>query len=505
MIRVLSIVALIALLPGWAALAESPTISGAEGSSPRARLLRLLHDGQFDPAERLIESEIARAGRNAERSFFRAFVTYWRYLYDPENDAILDKLEGELKSAISIADRELKNSPDEGATRLWRGSSHLILAQVRASQRKVFGAAFEAKRAKKHLEAAVKADSPPVESDFGLGTYLYFADIVPGILKGIRALMFIPGGDREEGLRRLERAAERSSYFAIESHILLATIYADKREGLYDEAMEQRDAALGDYPESVAVLFGAARLELAVAQPYLALRHLEIALARCEALPETAPSVVATLAYYAAQAELWLFRPDRALEHLRPYLEDPSSAPSSDVDRIRRLAFRAATLCGGPPDWYRALPERGQPPTKDADELRRWREAGLTLAAGRDALRLEREGDLAASAHALRALYDVAPQDPTRALLVGRSLLIQGRGEEALPYLRQAMDSDRFPNRWQGAVRLMAGMAADVAGDRAEAISLYQESEERGFHGDNAARWYQKRPFEGVGGEGPPG
>jgi hypothetical protein len=45
------------------------------------------------------------------------------------------------------------------------------------------------------------------DAEFGIGMYRYYADVAPAVLRMLRWLFLLPGGDRVEGLRQLERAA----------------------------------------------------------------------------------------------------------------------------------------------------------------------------------------------------------------------------------------------------------------------------------------------------------
>jgi hypothetical protein len=120
-----------------------------------------------------------------EDAFLQAFVTYWTMIFDDENVALEARLEKEIQVALAAAER--KGSADASAT-LWAGNSHLVLAELRAGQRKAMGAAFEAKKAKKLLEAAVASGARKDDALFGLGTYNYMADTLPSFIKGLRAL-----------------------------------------------------------------------------------------------------------------------------------------------------------------------------------------------------------------------------------------------------------------------------------------------------------------------------
>jgi tetratricopeptide (TPR) repeat protein len=449
----------------------------ADGSDLRREVLDLLHDGRFDAADRQVERAVAEQPTEPGPAFLRAFVSYWRLLYDPGDDHVAREFEARLERTLDLASAaERAKRGDPGELALWRGSSHLLLAQLRASQRKPFGAAFEAKKAKRALESAVEADSPPADSDFGIGTYQYYADQVPTLVKGLRSLLFIPGGDRDQGLARLERAARSSRYFALEARILLATIYADDRERLYDEALRHAETALARHPEAIVVLHGAARLDLALHRPERARRRLDRALARADALGDVDRDVVATLRYYAARAELAAYRPDRALTHARAILDGGTGLPEEVVERTRRIAREAILL----------LPD---PATDDP--------VARTLVRARPALELEREPDVESAFRKLDALARESPEDPVAALLAGRAALLAGHPQPAYAWLRRAEAGANLPERFAGDARLRLGMASDWMSRRGAALAWYGRAESSPrFDGHDAVRLYRGRPFE---------
>jgi tetratricopeptide (TPR) repeat protein len=58
-----------------------------------------------------------------------------------------------------------------------------------------------------------------------MGGYLYFADILPGVVKFLKWLIRIPGGDRERGLELLEQASRSDGYARTDTELVLGVIY----------------------------------------------------------------------------------------------------------------------------------------------------------------------------------------------------------------------------------------------------------------------------------------
>jgi hypothetical protein len=392
-------------------------------------VLDRLHQGRFDAAEaRIAEFPGDTGAARAERSFLLAFSTYWRVLYDPYNDQLRKRFEEELLAAIGDGEKYMKSSPGDSRASLYLGSAHLLRAQLRAAEKKVFPAAYEAKKSRNMLLRSVQASSSGPDSCFGLGTYEYYADQLPAIVKGLRFLLFIPGGDREVGLRRLERAAGEGSLFRFEARVVLLTIYSGDKEHLHDDALRHAGLLLDEQNRSVTALHAAAKLYLGLARPAQAAALLAEAL---DAVKEdAADEVVAALHYQAALADYQRFEPEAALVHLNWMLETGRPLP-----------------------------------------------AGL----GEDARDLVRQCRLMAIAGEGSAL---------KRMMAGRTLLLDGRIEEAARALGAAAADPSLPAEYRNRCRVLAGQAADLSGNRRQAERWYREA---GRH--NAAALYRQRPF----------
>ena len=477
------------------ALASGSMEESFPGGDRRLAALRLLHDGRFDEAEEVLESSSSTPA-DPSIAFFRAFVIYWRLLYDEGNQPLQRTFEERLEAAIRAAENAQHERPKDPEPPLWAGSSHLLLAQLRASQKKPFAAAVEARRTRRDLEVSRKAGGSGSEPLFGLGTYNYMADRVPAFVKGVRFLLFLPGGNREEGLDQLGQAASESRYFALEARLLLTTIYANKHERLYEEAVRQSDLAGVLAPDAIAVLHASAVLSLSLGRLTEAVRFLDRALDRAASAQRTDISVVATLLYQRARSEFGLFRPDLTLERLRPMIAYQNALPRAVRGEAWQLACDAAAL-SGTPNWFPELALALHGSTSPSPRSG----ASMTAAASAwqralPALEIERTGGIESSAKALLELADSPPREPVVALLAGRALLLAGRGEEALRWLQKAESSFQLPSLWVGPCRLMAGRAADLAGSRPRAVQFYKKAQEgASFIGREAAYQGMVRPF----------
>jgi hypothetical protein len=413
-------------------------------ASPAGRVPELLHDGRFDASEALLAA-VPDSESDSEVLFFRAFVTYWRLIYLADDGALRTRLEAQLAATI----RSTENRPARGPSDdLWAGTSHLLRSQLRALEKKPLAAAFEARRARKHLQALSAPTGLEAEGLFGLGTYNYMADRLPAFVKGLRSLLFLPPGDHKLGLAQLERAGRESRHFAVEARLLLATIYANRHERRFDAALEQAALARAASSESLVAVHTSARLLVSLARPEEAARLLDRALARAREWPDADAAVVGTLELLRARADFSMFRPDLAAARADELFAKTGRLPAGLRDDARSLADAARSIVARP--W--------------------WPDAGA------------------------------APPSPERdavaALMEGRAALAGGDPAGALERLSFAEDSGSLPAPWLGPCRLLAGQAADLLGLRPRALGYYRRAAESpGFLARDAALALQAHPY----------
>jgi len=104
-----------------------------------------------------------------------------------------------------------------------------------------------AKAGKSDLDRALELDPGNPDGEGILGTYLYFADVLPGIVKLARTLIRVPGGDRERGLELLHRSAQSAGYARFDSRALIAVI-GFAFDGDFAAATGHFESVLADYP-----------------------------------------------------------------------------------------------------------------------------------------------------------------------------------------------------------------------------------------------------------------
>ena len=122
-------------------------------------------------------------------------------------------------------------------------------AQWRVYRVERLAAARDGKRIKESLERALALDPAMHDAEFGVGMYRYYADVAPAVLRFLRWLLLLPGGNRVEGLQQLERAATQGLLVRGEAQFQIHVLYL-WYEHKSREALEIVRALQGRYPRN---------------------------------------------------------------------------------------------------------------------------------------------------------------------------------------------------------------------------------------------------------------
>ncbi len=459
----------------------------------RLEAVRLVHDGRFDEAEAVL-GRPSPPGAVSGLPFFRAFVTYWRLLYAEKDEGLRGVFEKQLLAAID-GDASPAGAAPAAERYLWSGTAHLFLAELRASQKKPFAAAREAKRAKHDLDAALAADAETTDACFGLGTVDILADELPSLAKVILGV----GGDRARGVAELERAAKEGEYFAFEARLSLLSAYSSRHERRFEEGLRQAELLRAAYPNSLVAVDAAARAEIGAGLGEQAAARLDKALEKLGSSHGVDASVQAALLLERARAEFALFRPDQALAWIEKL--SPVRAGLDDRSRrdARKIETQAAALLGIPRrieglEWLTDTASSAAANDSPSDSPK----AAVPWERVLPALKLERSGDTSGCAEQLVRLAAESPEVPGLALLAGRALVLAGRPRDAQRWLDRAQASGKLPAPWIGPCLLLSAQAADLLGQRPRALGLYRQAiDAPSFIERDAAYLYGARPYRG--------
>ena len=198
--------------------------TGITAAPTVARAYDLILDADFDGLERALPSTCPPAPRVACLGL-EALSLWWQIQLDPESRRLDAAFMHKVNAAIAEAQRQTKAEPDRAEAWFYLGAAYGVRAQFRVHRVERLAAARDGKRIKESLERALELDPAMHDAEFGIGMYRYYADIAPAVLKFVRWLLLLPGGDREDGLKQLERAATRGLLVRGEAQYQVHVLY----------------------------------------------------------------------------------------------------------------------------------------------------------------------------------------------------------------------------------------------------------------------------------------
>lgn len=360
---------------------------------------------------------------------FGAYSTlYGRLMREEGKEAEFAK---ELDELIERAEFRYSRQQDPEAL-FYLAQAHTLRGLYRFEHDKgLFGAARDAAKAKRYSEDYIRQHPERADAYLALGIYNYYVDIAPSFVKFLRALLFLPSGSRQEGLKQLEKAAAEGELFAPRARFQLTQIYG-WLEGRAPEAVRMAEELAHKYPENPEVLMRLANLYAAPGMEDY--ERSATAWAAVVARAEKGqPNFTSSIRYDAllglARARQQEWRLEEAVATLTPTIEAGVNKPS-DV-RHRFLLARGN---------YRALLND----TAAAEDARRV----LTESKGKNELSKSAEEQLRWIQERIRSGEAARYAE----LIPGNRLVVERKWEEAERFYLEF--EQRHPGDWQGVYRL---------------------------------------------------
>jgi tetratricopeptide (TPR) repeat protein len=399
----------------------------------------------------------------------------------PAFETALDAL---IDAAVLRHDEDSRDSE----ALFYLANAYLLRAQHRVEYGLgMIGAARDGTKARSHIEAYLKEHPEDGDAYFVLGMYNYYVDIAPAFVRFLRFLLFMPGGDRVEGLRQIERAAAEGKLFGPFARTILMEIYSGL-EGRGPDAVAVGDSLQREYPHNdevaltLAGIYGGPLLEdrvraAAVYQDVIDRRRNDTT------ADGAAAHFRAILGLAGLRQEEW--RIEEAIAMLTPTIEAKVNTPDWVRPQflIRRSNYRM--LLNDPTagdDAKRVLDDPGfsrwhesaSNMLKTIDQRRSSGEA-TTYAALIPGNRLVVDGKWDEAARAYEAIRDGDPQSPIVRYRLAYLDFARNRIEEALPaFTALAASGKAVPDHIKAQSLLYVGRIHDLAGRRDDAKRAYQ-------------------------------
>jgi tetratricopeptide (TPR) repeat protein len=459
------------------------------GSEAVAKVYDAILDADFDRAEKLTAQTCPPAPIEACQ-VLDATRLLWAIQLDPEQTRLDAAFTDSVTRAIDATYAWTRREPKSAEAWFYLGGAYGARVQWRVMRGQTVSAARDGKQIKLALEQALLLDPELDDAQFGLGLYEYYADVAPTGAKMLRWLLLLPGGNREVGLRRMQRARTHGALLADEAAYQLHLIF------LWYESSPQQALALlrslvNDHPGNP--IFQ--RLVADVLDVYVHDRAASLDAYR--ALLEAARAgKVAAAAQAEVEARLGIARQldaigdtDLAIEELDKILESNPIAPYSaaaetrfqlaaaydrvgarkDAERLYREAIASPPV--GDPSGVVLRARRGLARVPDPVKARAY---GLSLEAWRQ---FQRGGQAATAEEGLERALAMDPQNTIARYRYGRVLMARHQDALALAQLDTVLRAPSLvPPTMLAEAALAAATLHEQAHDRARAIDLYRRA-----------------------------
>lgn len=267
-----------------------------------------------------------------------ALSLWWQIQLDPESRALDPAFLAKANEAIAEAERMTRAEPNRAEAWFYLGAAYGVRAQWRVHRVERLAAARDGKRIKESLERALALDPAMHDAEFGIGMYRYYADVAPAVLRFLRWLLLLPGGNRVAGLQQLERAATQGQLVSGEAQFQIHVLYL-WYEDKFREALELIQGLQRRYPRNPLFLqIEAEILDVYFHDPAASLAASErlLALARAGQVHRPVPAGIVARLNLARQLRA-LQRRDAALAQLDAIIAAQPAVPAGALARAQRL------------------------------------------------------------------------------------------------------------------------------------------------------------------------
>ncbi|MBS1911268.1 MAG: tetratricopeptide repeat protein [Bacteroidetes bacterium] len=207
---------------------------------------------QFDAAARSFDQAIA-ADRNDPRGyFFRANVHLWSYLFD-KRQTQLDLFFSMSDKTIAVAEQRLRGNGNDSRARLILGMAYGYKTIANARAENFMAAALSARTCYDQLNDLVQDDPHAYDAYLGLGLFHFLFGSVPKAGQFLANLNGIKG-DARLGMREIETAAQRGTYFKTDAQLIVALLDIYYLDDL-NRGLGVLEGLAKRYPRNVAMLY----------------------------------------------------------------------------------------------------------------------------------------------------------------------------------------------------------------------------------------------------------
>jgi len=233
-------------------------VTGLSHAPLLAHAYDLVYDADFAGAEAALRQACPPAPAQA-CAVIAVAARWWRIYLDIDNRSLDPAFTARVNATIDRGEQWAAREPERAEVWFYLGAAYGSRVQYNARRGEYFAAARDGKRIKVSLEKAISLDPALHDAYFGVGLYQYYADIAPTVLKLVRWLLALPGGNKAEGLARMRQTRNLGLLLKADAAYQLHLIdlwYEHKP----DQALGLLDELRARYPHNPMFILNAAQV-----------------------------------------------------------------------------------------------------------------------------------------------------------------------------------------------------------------------------------------------------
>ncbi len=181
-----------------------------------------IYNLEFDKSEPLIDDLHQTMGEHSAVYLLKAFNIFWKKKPFKIGSKDFTTFEGYLRRSLELSESVLEDNDEDVEASFFSLAAHAYLAQLYVDNGENLKALSEAKSCYGYIKEGFEMVNQFPEYYFPCGIYNYYREKYPEENPFFKPfLWFFRSGDKEEGIRMLQKGADKAIFTKVESNIYL--------------------------------------------------------------------------------------------------------------------------------------------------------------------------------------------------------------------------------------------------------------------------------------------